>query len=128
MRLLDHFEHWDQSGYPEGDQSYYCLVTTASYDVVRLVEATPWSIRSECGLMDHYWKYGSEMIYHQDHRELRDRDHRVVAWMATSDPMLTPFEMSERLEQQEREIAYLRARVYQLLAEAERDEDERLNR
>jgi hypothetical protein len=130
VQLLQHFDHWD-IGYPAENaylDDHFCLVTcNAQY--IRLVTAQPWVIRSECGVLDRYWKTLEGMtVYHHDHRDLKDTDLRVVSWISTKDPMLTPFEMSERLEQQERELAYLRARVYQLLAEMERDEEERAQR
>ena len=129
MQLLEHFDHWD-IGYPDEKahlDDHFCLVIGEGE--TRLLEARPWVIRSECGVPDRYWKTSDgTTLYHYDHRDLKDTDLRVVAWISTKDPMLTPFEMSERLEQQEREIAYLRARVYQLLAEMERDEEERAQR
>lgn len=128
MQLLEHFDHWDR-GYPDEKaylDTYHCLVLTSSSTDAQVVEAQPWLIRSECGVSDRYWKTANgTTLYHHDHRDLKENDSRVVAWIATKDPMLTPFEMSERLEHQNQEISYLRARMYQLMAELERDEEER---
>jgi len=126
-RLRDHFDHWDTTGFPN-DGEYFCLVETPLESPVyyELVTANPTSIRSECGLNDYYWSVVGEesLLRHHGHRDLRDTDPRVVAWIAVDDPMLTPFELTEQLEKQAQELRFLRARVFQLEAELERDEDE----
>jgi hypothetical protein len=125
--LREHFDHWDTTGFPS-DGLFYCLVETPTESPIRygLVTAKPMTIRSECGIDDHYWTVESEktVIRHHGHRDLRETDPRIVAWLATIDPMLTPFELNEQLEKQALELRYLRSRVFQLEAELERDEDE----
>jgi hypothetical protein len=124
--LIEHFEHWDTTNFPLDVQSYYCLITTPAQVEACLVVASPCILTSECGIPDRYWRTETtaELVFHCDHRELRETDERVVAWIATKDPMLSPFELNDRLEKQEQEIRFLRSRVFQLEAELERDEEE----
>ena len=122
--LLEHFEHWDHSQFPahEQDHWFFCLCLKGAEDPALVISARPLSVRTECGVVDHYWVDASNTwTLDASHREVKPSDVRVVCWLRQDDPMLTASELVVDLEKARNDIRYWQSRYTALLAEVNAD-------